>query len=91
MDQGQEAGPAVALGPAEPQGVVAPPRPAALVKLGRASPQASVTRRNTTAKDPDRRNKVGSIHRTRLASLGSMDPQTSDQPTLSNDQHFTNT
>jgi hypothetical protein len=28
------------------------------------------------------------IQRTRLDSLGSMDPQTSDQPTLGNNQHF---
>jgi hypothetical protein len=49
MDQGQEAGPAAALRPAEPPGAAAPSRPAAPVKLARASTRASVTRRNTTA------------------------------------------
>jgi hypothetical protein len=42
---------------------------------------------STAASNPDRRSEVGSIQRARLASLGSMDPQTSDQPTLRNDQH----
>jgi hypothetical protein len=43
---------------------------------------------NTTSSNPDQRSEVGSIQRTRLASLASMDPQTSDQPTLGNGQHF---
>jgi hypothetical protein len=85
MDQGQEAGPTASPGPAEPPGVAAPPRSAAPAKLAQASPQASVTRGNTTVNNPDRRNNVSSIQRTRLASLGSMDPQTSVQLTLGND------
>jgi hypothetical protein len=32
--------------------------------------------------------RISPSQRTRLASLGSMDPQTSDQPTLGNGQHF---
>jgi hypothetical protein len=65
MDQGQEAGPTASPGPA---GVAAP------VKLARASPQALVTQGNTTANDLDRRNKVCLIQRSRLDTLGSMDP-----------------
>jgi hypothetical protein len=74
MDQGQEAGPTASPGPAEPPGAAAPPRLAAPVKLARASPQASVTQGNTTANDTDRRNKVCLIQRSRLDTLGSMDP-----------------
>jgi hypothetical protein len=74
MDQGQEAGPAASPGPAEPPGAATLPRPAAPVKLARASPQASVTHENTAANDPDRRNKVGLIQRSRLVTLGLMDP-----------------
>jgi hypothetical protein len=69
-------------------GSTAPPRPATPAQIGQTSHNASVTQGNTTADDHDQRNKVGSIQRTRLASIGSMDPQTSDQPTLGNDQHF---
>jgi hypothetical protein len=61
MDQSQEAGSAAALGPTEPPGAAAPPRPATPVKLARESTNASVTQRNTTVNGPDRRNKVGSI------------------------------
>jgi hypothetical protein len=46
---------------------------------------------NIAASNPDRRSEVGSIKRARLASLGSMDPQTSDKPTLGNGQHSTYT
>jgi hypothetical protein len=53
MDQGQEVGPAASLGPAEPPGPAAPPRQATPAKLGRASPQDSVTRGNTVANDPN--------------------------------------
>jgi hypothetical protein len=74
MDQGQEAGAAASLGPAEAPGAAAPPRPVAPVILARASPQASVTQGNTTENDPNRRNKVGLIQRSRLDTLGSMDP-----------------
>jgi hypothetical protein len=76
MHWGQEAGPAT------------PPRPAAPTQLGQMSHRASVIQGNNVASNPDRRSEVGSIRRTRLASLGSMDPQTSDQLTLGNDQHF---
>jgi hypothetical protein len=82
MDQGQEAGLAASLGPAEPPGVSAPPRLAAPVKLARASPQASVTHGNTTVNDPDRRNKVGLIQRLRLDTLGSMDPHLAAATTI---------
>jgi hypothetical protein len=75
MHQGQEAG------PAKPPGAAAPPRPTAPAQLGQTSHRTSVT----TASNPDRRSEVGSIQRTKLASLGSMDSQTSDQP---NGQHF---
>jgi hypothetical protein len=43
---------------------------------------------NPASSNPDRRSADGSIQRTRLAPLGSMDPQTSDQPILGNGQHF---
>jgi hypothetical protein len=51
-------------------------------------PQGLSHSRNTATGNPDQRSKVGSIQRTRLTPLGSMDPQTSEQPTLGNDQHF---
>ena len=86
--RGQEAGPATSPGPAEPPGAAAPLRPAAPAQLAQTSHQASVTQGNTTANDPDRRNKVGLIQRMRLASLGSMDPQASEQPTWGNVQDF---
>jgi hypothetical protein len=38
MDQGQEVGPAASLGPTEHPEAAAPPRPAAPIKLARASP-----------------------------------------------------
>jgi hypothetical protein len=75
-------------GSAEPPGAVAPPRSAAPAQLGQTSHRASVIQGNTASSNPDRRSEVGSIQRARLASLGSMDPQTSDQPTLGSDQHF---
>jgi hypothetical protein len=68
MDQGQE------VGSAEPSGAAAPPWSVTPVKLARANPQASVTQGNTAMNDPDRRNKVGLIQRSRLGTLGSMDP-----------------
>jgi hypothetical protein len=70
------------LGPAEPPSAAAP------AQLGQTSHRASVIQGNNAASNPDRRSEVGSIQRTRLASLGSMDPQASDQPTLGNGQHF---
>jgi hypothetical protein len=88
MDQDQEVGLTASPGPAEPLGAAAPPRLAAPTQLGQTSRRVSVTQGNTTANNPDRRNKVGSIQRSRLASLGSMDPQTNEQLTLGNDQHF---
>jgi hypothetical protein len=69
-------------GPAEPPGA------AALAQLIQTSHRASDIQRNTASSNPDRRSEVGSVQRTRLDSLGSMDPQTSDQPTLGNSQHF---
>jgi hypothetical protein len=74
MDQGQEVGPAASAGLAEALGAATPPRPDAPVKLSQPSPQASVTQGNIAANDPDRRNKVGLIQRSRLNTLGSMDP-----------------
>jgi hypothetical protein len=74
MDQGQEAGPAPSPGPVEPPRAAAPPKLAAPIKLARGSPQASVTQGNTTGNDHDRRNKVDLIQRSRLNTLGSMDP-----------------
>jgi hypothetical protein len=41
--------------------------------------QASVTEGNTATNDPDQRNKFGLIQRRRLASLGPIDPQASEQ------------
>jgi hypothetical protein len=70
-------------GPAEPPGAAAP------AQLGQTSHRASVNQGNIASNNPDRRSEVSSIQRTRLASLGFMNPQTSDQPTLGNDQHST--
>jgi hypothetical protein len=88
MDQGQEVGPAALPWSAESPDAAAPHRPAAPSQLAQTSHKVSVTKGNTAANDPDRRNKVDSIQRTRLASLGSMDPQTSEQPTWGNNQHI---
>jgi hypothetical protein len=84
----QELGPTAPLGPVEPLGLAAPLGPAARAQLAQTCHQASVTQRNTTANDPDRRNKVSLIQRLRLASLGSMDPQASEQPMCDNIQGF---
>jgi hypothetical protein len=75
-------------GPTEPPGAAAPPRPAAPAQLSQTIHRASVIQGNTASSNPDRRSEVGSIQRTRLATLGSINPQTSDQPTLGNGQHF---
>jgi hypothetical protein len=89
MHQGQEAG-----SDAPPRAgrtskkAAAPPRLAAPAQHGQTSHRASVLQGNTATSNPGRRSEVGSIRRTRLVSLGSMDPQTSDQPTLGNDQQF---
>jgi hypothetical protein len=64
---------------------------AAPAQLGQTSHRVSVIQENIASCNPDRRSEVDSIQSTRLASLGSMDPQTSDQPTLGNDQHSTYT
>jgi hypothetical protein len=72
----------------EPPGAAAPPRPAAPAQLSQTSHKASVTQGNIASSNPDRRSEVGSIRRTRLVSCGFMDPQTSDQPTSRNDQHY---
>jgi hypothetical protein len=64
---------------------------ASTAQLGQMSHMASVIHGYNASSDPDRRSEVGSIQRTRWASLGSMDPQTSDQPTLGNVQHSTYT
>jgi hypothetical protein len=85
MHRGQEAG------SAEPPGAAAPPSPAAPVQLVHTSHMASVIQGNTAVSNPGRRSEVGSIQMARLASLGSMDPQASDQPTLANNQHSTYT
>jgi hypothetical protein len=82
MHRGQEAG------PAEPPGAATPPRPASPAQLGQTSHKASIIQGNTATSNPDRWSDVGSIQMTRLSSLGSMEPQTSDQPTLGNGQHF---
>jgi hypothetical protein len=60
-------------------------------QLGQTSHWVSVIQGNIASSNPDQRSEVGSIQSTRLSSLASMDPQTSDQPTLGNDQHSTNT
>jgi hypothetical protein len=88
MHRVQEAGPPHHSGLAEPPGTVAPPRPAAPAHLSQTRHRASMIQGNTASSNPDRRSEVGSIQRTRLASHGSMDPQTSDQPTLRNGEHF---
>jgi hypothetical protein len=74
--------------PAGPPGATALPRPAVPAQLSQTRHRASVIQGNTTSSNTDRRSEVGSIQRIRLASLGSMDPQTNDQPTLGNGQHF---
>jgi hypothetical protein len=79
---GQEAGSAA------PPGLAEPPGPAAHARLAQTCHQASVTQGNTARNDPDQRNKVGLIQMLRLASLGSMDPQASEQPTCYNIQDF---
>jgi hypothetical protein len=76
MHRGQEAGPAE------------PPRPAAPVLHTQMCHQASVTPGSTGRNDPDRENKVGLIQRLRLASLGSKNPQASEQPTWDSIQDF---
>jgi hypothetical protein len=78
----QEAGSATPPGPAKPPG------PAAPAQLAQTCHQASATQGNTAANDPDQRSKVGLIQRLRLASLGSKDPQASEQPTCENIQGF---
>jgi hypothetical protein len=78
-------------GRAEPPGATAPPRPTAPAQLGQTCHRASVIQGNNATSNPDRRSEVGSIQSTILASLGSMDPQTSDQSTLGNGQHSTYT
>jgi hypothetical protein len=88
MHQGQMARLAAPPGLVEPLGAAAPLRPAAPTQLTQMYHQASVTQGNTATNDPDRRNKIGLIHRMRLASLGSMDPQASEQPTWDNVQDF---
>jgi hypothetical protein len=88
MHWGQEVGPIAPPGLAEPLGAATPLRPAALAQLAQMSHQASITQGNTAVNDPDRRNKVGSIRRSRLASLGSMDLQTSEQQMWGNVQDF---
>jgi hypothetical protein len=91
MHRVQEEEPAAPPGSAEPPGAAAPLRPAAPAQLAQMSHQASVTQGNTIVNDPDRRNKVSSVQRSRLASLGSMDPQTSEQPMWGNVQYYTYT
>jgi hypothetical protein len=78
LHRGQEAGPAASLGPAAPSQHI------------QMCHQASVTPGSTTRNDLDRGNKVGLIQRLRLASLGFMDPQASEQPTWDNIQDFIN-
>jgi hypothetical protein len=86
MDQGQEVGPAASPGTAEPP--AAPPRPAAPAKHAQTSPPGLSHSREHRCEWSWSRNKVGSIQRSRLASLGSMDPQTSEQLTWGNVQHL---
>jgi hypothetical protein len=82
LHRDQEAGPAAPLGPAEPPG---PTAPAQHIQVCH---QASVTLGSTARNDPDQGNKVGLIQRLRLASLGFVDPQASEQPTWDNIQEF---
>jgi hypothetical protein len=74
--QGPEAGPVATLGPATP------------ARLAQTCHQAPVTSESTARNDPDRRNKVSLIQRLRLASLGFMDAQSSEQSTCDNIQDF---
>jgi hypothetical protein len=65
--------------------------PVAPAQLGQTRHRALIIQGNNTPSNHDQRSEVGSIQRIRLTSLGSMDPQISDEPTLGNRQHFTYT